>query len=372
MPSTFRFLRQYLRPDPDAVIREEAIYRRGDEALPASLYRPSRPTSARDADGALPGWVALHGLTYSGRHHESLDAFARALSAAGFAVLVPDVPEWRALRVVPDLSVETIQAAVLALDDRPFTAPGRIGVIGFSFGGTNALVASTAGALDGRLAGVASWGGYADLRRTLRFGFTGEHELDGGTHRLEPDPYGRWIFAGNYLARAREYPDRGPAASALLWLAREVGRRKILAWEPGTDPLKEEARSRLDPADRALFDLLAPPTGAEPTPSDRQQLAALADRLADAALETDPLLDPGPYLARVPVPVFLAHGRGDHLIPWTELVRLRRALPGDRVRHSLVTRLFAHSFRDRRLPTPGMVVEAVRFVRAVSRMLRLI
>ena len=370
MPSTFRFLRQYLRPDPDAVIREETVYRRGDEELPASLYRPSRTTRGRGR--TLPGWVALHGLTYRGREHESLESFARALAASGTAVLVPDIPEWRALRVAPESTVATIRAAVLELDDRALTVPGRVGVIGFSFGGTSALVASTAGALDRRLAGVASWGGYAGLGRTLRFGFVGRHELDGETYRLEPDPYGRWIFAGNYLTRVREHRDRGPAASALLWLAREVGRRKILAWEPETDPVKEEARSRLGPADRALFDLLAPPAGAEPTPSDRQRLETLADRLADAALETDPLLDPGPYLARVRVPVFLAHGRGDRLIPWTEMARLRRALPDDRVRHALVTGLFAHSFRDRRLPTPGMVVEAVRFVRAVSRMLRLI
>ncbi|MGK7311650.1 MAG: hypothetical protein ACN0LA_05370 [Candidatus Longimicrobiales bacterium M2_2A_002] len=373
MTSTVRFFRQYLRPRAASVAREDTVYRRGDDELPASLYRPARAMGgAGAADRVLPGWVALHGLTYRGRQHESLDAFARALAASGAAVLVPDVPEWRGLRVAPGTTVATIRAAVIELDGRPFTAPGRVGVIGFSFGGTQALMASTAGDLDGRLAAVASWGGYAGLHRTLRFAFLGRHELDGETYRHEPDPYGRWIFTANYLTQVEEHADRGPAASALLWLAREVGRRQIRAWQPETDPLKEEAGSRLGPADRDLFDLVAPGTGVEPIPSDLQRLGVLADRLADAALETDPLLDPGPYLSRVPVPVFLAHGRGDRLIPWTELTRLRRALSDDRVRHSLVTRLFAHSFRDRRLPAPGVVVEAVRFVRAVSRMLRLI
>lgn len=383
MASTFRFLRQLVRPDPSAVIREETSYRRRGEELPASLYRPAgsvtgkgssadRSTRDGDADAVLPGWVALHGLTYRGREHESLDTLARALAASGAAVLVPDIPEWRALDVAPETTVETIEAAVLELGGRPFIAPGRVGVIGFSFGGTHALMASTAGALDGHLAAVVSWGGYAGLHRTLRFAFLGRHELDGEAHRLEPDPYGRWIFAANYLTGVEEHRDRSAVASALHGLAREVGRRKIMAWEPATDPLKEEARSRLGPGDRALFDLLAPPTHAEPSASDRDRMETLADRLADAALAAEPLLDPGPFLPRVRVPVFLAHGRDDRLVPWTELVRLRRALPEERVRYSMVTSLFAHSFRERRFPTPAMAVEAVRFVRGVSRMLRLL
>lgn len=372
MPSTLRFLRQYLLPRPSAVEREETTYPRAGEELPASLYRPAGRAEADGPAGGLPGWVALHGLTYRGRRHESLDRLARALAASGAAILVPDIPEWRALRVAPETTVQTIEAAVLELDARPFTTPGRIGVIGFSFGGTHALVASTAAALEGHLAAVASWGGYADLRRTLRFAFLGRHELDGERHSLEPDPYGRWIMTGNYLTTVPAHRDDGAVADALLWLAREVGRRKLMAWEPTTDPLKEAARADLGPADRELFDLIAPPAGVAPSPPQQKRLGELADRLADTAAEEEPLLDPTPYLPRVPVPVFLAHGRDDRLMPWTELTRLQRALPDGRVRHAVVTGLFAHSFRERRFPTPSMAVEAVRFVRAINRMVHLI
>ncbi|MFO7893271.1 MAG: hypothetical protein R6U63_06045 [Longimicrobiales bacterium] len=364
MPSTVRFLRQFLFRRESAVVREETTYRRGGRELPATLYHPGGST--------LPGWVALHGLTHRGRAHESLEAIARALAASGAAVLVPDIPEWRALHVAPETAVETIQAAVLDLDGRPFTAPGRTGVIGFSFGGTHALVAATEPALEGHLAAVTSWGGYADLRRTLRFAFLGDHELDGEAHHLDPDPYGRWIFAGNYLTGIPEHRGDGALAAALLRLAREVGRRKLMAWEPATNPLKEEARSSLDGRQQEFFDLIAPPTDASRTPVERARLDTLADRLAQAALEQDPVLDPAPYLARVPVPVFLAHGRDDRLMPWTELIRLRRALPAARIRHAVVTGLFAHSFRERRLPTPSMVMEAARFVRAIHRMVHLV
>src|SRR5690554_4370027 len=107
MLPTVKFLRQYLRGGA-ALEVVETTYERGSEALPATVYRPA-------ARGRLPGWVVLHGLTYTGRHHASLVKFAGAVAAAGNIVLVPEIPEWRALRVAPAVTVDTIRAAVQAL-----------------------------------------------------------------------------------------------------------------------------------------------------------------------------------------------------------------------------------------------------------------
>src|SRR5690554_6285655 len=89
------FLREYLRPATGALDIRDLSVRRAGEEHPATLYRPAR------ARGPLPAWVVLHGLTYSGRTHPSLVRFARAVAASGATVLVPDVPEWRSLRVAP-------------------------------------------------------------------------------------------------------------------------------------------------------------------------------------------------------------------------------------------------------------------------------
>lgn len=366
MPSTYRFLRQFLRPSPDAVLAEETTYRRGADTLEATLYRPAR------ASGPLPGWVTLHGLTYHGRRHPSLDRYARALAASGAAVLVPDLPEWRRLEVAPGPTVATIRSAVLELDGRGLTEPGRIGVMGFSFGATQALIAASDPALEGHLAGVAAWGGYGDFRRVTRFMFLGEHELDGRSYRLDPDPYGSWILTGNYLMLLPEHADDRALAGAIHGLALEAGRLRIMSWDPAMDPKKAAAREALDGRQREVFDLIAPQTGTTLDPASRERLRTLVDRIIGAAVAHEPLLDPAPYFPRVPVPVFLAHGRGDRLIPWTEMVRIRRALPPERLRTSGITTLFAHSFGEKRFPTPGLVAEGIRFVRLLRGMVGLI
>lgn len=366
MPSTLRFLRQFLRPDRGGVTEEETTYRRDGEVLEATLFRPSGEA------GPLPGWVTLHGLTYYGRRHPSLERFARALAASGAAVLVPDLPEWRRLRVAPGPTVATIRSAVLELDGRGVTEPGRVGVMGFSFGATQALIAASDPALRGHLAGVAAWGGYGDFRRVTRFMFLGEHELDGESYRAEPDPYGRWILAGNYVTLLPEHRGDGPLAEAILGLALEAGRTRVMSWDPAMDPLKAEARAALEPRQREVFDLVAPPTDRPLSPADRERLRSLMDRMIDAAVASEPLLEAAPHFPRVPVPVFLAHGRGDRLMPWTEMIRIRRALPTGRVRRSGITTLFSHSFGERRLPTPGLILEGIRFVRLLGGMVHLI
>jgi pimeloyl-ACP methyl ester carboxylesterase len=366
MLSTARFMRQFLLAREASVLEEETTYRRNGELLPATLYRP------RAARYPLPGWMTLHGLTYHGREHTALKRLARALSAAGAVVLVPDIPEWRALRVAPAAAVETIKAAVLALDGLGLTAAGRIGVVGFSFGATQALIAATDPALRGHLAGVASWGGYAEIETVAHFMFLGEHELDGRSYRLDPDPYGRWILAGNYLALLEDFDDGARLGEALLGLAQEAGRRKVMSWDPALDPVKARVRDALTAEHREVFDLIAPPTGTVLGESDQRRLRGLCDRMLEAAVATEPLLDPRPYLPRVPVQVFLAHGRHDRLIPWSELVRLRRALPPTRIASSGITGLFAHSGGERRLPTPAALADGVRFLVLMHRMLRLI
>ncbi len=364
MASTIRFLRQYLRPRPEAVRAEAAEYVRDRRRLPADVYRPARRS------GRLPAWVLLHGLTWSGREHPSLVPFARAVAASGAVVCVPDIPEWRDLRVAPAVTGPSIAAAADVLAARGDVDAERIGVIGFSFGATQALVAAAEPALAARISGIAAWGGYADVHSLFHFGITGEYELDGRHYHADPDPYGGWVMGSNYLPAVPGVDSAAPLADALRQLAVAAGKAGIYAADASFDPLKLRLREEIPPEGRPLLDLFAPRAGDR---VNRDRAGEIARELADAAIRVDPMFDPTPALPHVTTRTFLAHGRDDRLVPFTESYRLHRRLPPGISRGVTVTSLFAHSggtLED--LGPLGILREGARFVRLLNGILDLV
>ena len=77
--ATLQFLRQYFRPREDIVDVSETTFQRGDEQLPATIYR------RRDRKSYRTAWVVLHGITFRGRQHKGLERFASSMAAIGLA-----------------------------------------------------------------------------------------------------------------------------------------------------------------------------------------------------------------------------------------------------------------------------------------------
>ena len=308
--------------------------------------------AARSA--GLPAWIALGGVSRMGRFHPQLVRFARALASTGTAVLVPEIPEWRRLDVNPRVALPTIRGCIARLARRAEVRSGKVGLIGFSFGAPQVALAAGQDDVAEHVAGIALFGGYCCLERTVVCQFTGNHEWEGTGYELDPDPYGRWVMAGRHLTDIEGLEDATDVAAALYRLAVEVSEKRIAAWDPHHDATIGELRIALPARRRPLFDLFATPSTAQRP--DREEGLAIARRLARAARRVEPLLDPGPYLSTVGVPTRLIHGRGDRLIPFTESMRLGERLPlADRQALS-VTGLFAHSADQ----ASGTLVERVR------------
>ena len=357
---TFRAVRSWLTGQ--AATREyEILLNRGDREIPASVVLP------RASGRKLPGWIVLHGITRPGRFHPTMLRFVRALASSRAAVLVPQVPEWRNLRLAPEAALPTVRAALEGLRGLDATDDGPYGIIGFSFGAPQALIAAAHEDVAEQLGGVVGFGGYCDMERMVQFQMTGEHEWAGVTHRVRPDPYGRWIIGGNHLISIPEYRDAVDVADALWRLAVEAGERRILAWDPSYDALKEDLRAQL-PAERAwLFDLFAPPSDREP---DMSGCGDIAKRLADAVMASSPLIDPKPHLTGIRPPVHLIHGKNDRLIPYTETLRMQASFPAERSVDTTITALFAHAEQEGRLSSLRRELrEGLRLARALSRVL---
>jgi hypothetical protein len=136
------------------------------------------------------------------------------------------------------------------------------------------------------------------------------------------------------------------------------------AWEPVYDATKARIRAELSPAERELWDVIAPPSGV--TPSDTALAVRLADAFSAAALEKDPGLDPRPHLGKVRGRVVLSHGRADRLIPFTETLRLRTLLPAAARPSVTITGLFAHSAHAGWMHPLDRVREAGLFIRLLN------
>ncbi|TVP79279.1 MAG: hypothetical protein EA352_00865 [Gemmatimonadales bacterium] len=349
---TLAFLRSWLRDAGSPATESEFT---GPGGRPMVLVDPSDP-------GPHPGWVVLHGMTRPGPHHEGLIRFRSALAAAGFRVLVPEIREWRDLRFAPEAAGEVIRDAVHHLAHDPGTR-GPVVLAGFSFGGPQALRIAADPGMDEHLAAVVSWGGYHRLAPSVHFAFSGQVPGDDHEPPADPDPYGRWIVGANYLEAARSGPASLEAASILHELAALAGDLQV----PTDDPrVVERARERTEGASGELCHLLrlfgvptahdAPsaraahpesdPEPDAPGPSSPEALR-LAAELVEAALASEPLLEPLPLPAPIPVPVHLLHGRDDVLIPHTQTLALARALgEADHAPAGLhvgITGLYAHS-----------------------------
>ena len=358
------FARSWLSGRAD-VVRREVELDRGDRHVPATVYEPARSHRGE----RRRGWVLLHGATVPGREHASLVRFARSVAHTGAVAIVPEVPEWRELRLSPALTLPTVRACLPVLRAARGVASDQLGLIGFSFGAPHAILTGAHPEIQKALRVVVGFGGYSELASTLHFLFLGEHEWRGARHRVVPDPYGRWIVAGNYLTTVPGYSHADDVARALLELAGEAGRRGVFAGDPVYDAFKHDLRERLPASARPTFDLIAP--DGDSIPDDRAAVEHLLEHLGAEIRRTDPQMDPGPRMAKVRVPVRLVHGHGDTLIPFTETLRMGERLEGATDVRVTITRLFSHS-QDEGMPAGlRMVAEQARFVRAVGRVLRM-
>ena len=341
----------------------------GEDALQAWRYRPAGdpgPVGDFDRGGTRarrprPGWVLLHGATRPGPRHPAIVRFAAALASAGGDVLVPEVRAWRRLDLDPAPAGRALAVAARHLCRDPSVRPGGVVLAGLSFGGPQALIAGAELAPEGLVRGVLGYGGYHSLEGTVRFALTGQLEWRERTEYLRPDPYGRWVIAANYLHRVPGCEDAADVSRALRRLAALAGDLGFMAWEPRSDPYKDEVMASVSPRNRQLFRVFAPPAAQDPDPRRAEELAPL---LVDAARAVHPDLELARALnGRALPPVRLIHGRADRLIPFTETLALHRFLRGRADAATTVTGLLAHS-RGSGASLAG-VREAARFFGAI-------
>lgn len=242
-------------------------------------------------DGARAVLI-VPGATPQGVEDPRVNDVARSLVRSGRTVFIPELELYRERFAAEDL--ERIVAAVGGLAQK---SEHPVAVLGFSYGGSFALVAAADSRMEGRLSRVATLGAYYDLVGVVQAVATGA-SLVGG--RIVP-----W----------EGHPD------AREFLAERVA--QLLA-EDQRQPLMDALDGRADPDDlsddaRSLYELLANDDPHRTGPLIDDAPAALRAIIKD--------FSPATVADRIDVPVLAMHSTDDPLVPYAELAKLEAGLP---------------------------------------------
>jgi hypothetical protein len=310
------------RTDDALLVLRDLAAGAGESHLKEVTPAPSRIPVAyigagaeREATLYLPGQgkpeaaiVLIPGAVRKGKDDPRLVAFATTLARARFVVLTPELSGYHDLQIRAG-HVREIAVAFQHLMSRAELPPGIHGGIAAMSYAVGPAVLAALDEVDGtRVDFVLGVGGYYDLHAAIRFLTTGYFEEDGVQRYLEPDQYGRLVFAKTALQYLKDAKDR-----SLLDAMVEVRLK-----DPKAD-ISPLARG-LGPEGASVYRLL--------TNSDPRATAAQIDALPAPMIQTvDALTLKGRELARLQTRFILVHGKNDPLVPYTESRALSRALP---------------------------------------------
>ncbi len=269
-----------------------------------------------------PTIVFLHGMSPLGISDPRQIVAARALAAAGFRVICPELPEIRNLKVEAG-SIDRFRKILLNLRENLELCPKqRFALFAPSFSGAICLKVAADPELAPNITAIAALGAFSRIERSLK------HLM----HSDEADPYARLIILANFLPRLIEGKRLGRyylAAAHDNWNETAAKNPSLTGFEP-TDECKKELR-RLTAAERKLILRIE---------EDKKFRIALGERLLQVMQDTLDAYNVSEVAAKIRAPVFLLHGADDDVIPARESTELYPLLKEALL---VVTPLMGHS-----------------------------
>jgi dienelactone hydrolase len=294
----------------------------GAEADLAELWLPAWASAERPA-GAM---LLVFGVNNLGRNHPAIARVADGLARTGVAVLVPDSQTLLEGRLEVG-EIDGVVRAFQLLAARPEVDRARVGIVGFSVGGSLALLAAGDPRISAQVGWVNAFGAYSDAHTYLAAVAAHAYRADDGTAvPWTPTPLAREVFLRFMLDQVDDAGDRRRLDTAFT--------DPILAGEP---PAPDASlRASLDSlAARSVHDLL--------TASSLQRAERAIDALPDAALAFIDAISPARHLDGIRADVHLMHETEDHHVPFVESRALASALESSgRLAAHTEFRLFDH------------------------------
>jgi acetyl esterase/lipase len=269
----------------------------GTEPELAELWLPSWASAQRQA-GAI---LLVLGVNNVGRNHPAVERVADGLARTGVAVLVPDSRVLLEGRLELG-EVDGVVRAFQLLAARPEVDRERVGIFGFSVGGSLALLAAGDERIASQVRWVNAFGAFADARTYVAAVSAHAYRgSDGAAVPWTPSPLAREVYL-------RFLFERVPRASDRALLEAELGAAILAAERPSPDP---RLRGSLETdAARRIHDLL--------TASSLDEAATAIEALPSRTQSFIDAISPVRHLDGIEADVHLMHETEDHHVPFVE------------------------------------------------------
>jgi pimeloyl-ACP methyl ester carboxylesterase len=295
------------------------------------------PSDLREPRGVL----LLPGVHHLGIDEPRFRRMARALAAAGFSVLTPELSELSNYRIGP-ATIDTIEACARYHAEK---TGGPVGAWGISFGGGLLLLAAKRAGRPPAFAYVVAIGAHHDLLRLARY-YAGLPVAapDAKPPNVEPHPYGARVMIHAFVEGLFRPDSVDLARQALRFYVEDrfVEARSAAARLTGEDGIRL----------RRLLD------------GSKDEIASDLMRMVDIHASELEAISPRGQLAALGVPTFLLHGTLDSVIPSLETEHLARDVPAAVLRRALVTPVLGHADLTEKLPWRDYL-DLVRWTAAV-------
>ncbi|MEC7984869.1 MAG: alpha/beta hydrolase [Myxococcota bacterium] len=271
------------KKEPSHIERKEHIH----DDIRIWLYEPPKCT------GTI---FILPGLHQDGPGDPRLERFAKVLANAGIRVGVPFLPTAQNLVMVPTLLNEARRALRVFLR----LISGDCGIFSISASSIAALMLAADDEFSPRIKGVMLFGGVSNWKEALLFAAKGEHR----------DPLNLpVIFLNLWSAMQCKFQNESDLIQAWYDFIHETWEKEDMRYLKDYGPVAQRIAATLVEADQEIFLMGC-------------SLAEGGVELVEDTLSRDvpgtEWLSPKAYLKRITMPVHVAHGRDDVVVPWQQ------------------------------------------------------
>jgi len=277
----------------DTPLVESVTYLEESQVRSATLLRPNRT-------GEFGAMIFTLGVDANFQDPDVIRV-TEAIARSGIVLLLPNSNDFAEVRVGPE-EVDLLVDAFNYLSEQPFVDPNRVGFVGFSVGGSMALLAAADSRLRDKVAFVNAFGAYHDIFDVLSAVITNELHGDESIVSWWPETRAKDIFMRGVLNVLSD-PEDEPILGSFLRNPEEF---QLI----DGNGLSEEGKAillLLQAENLAEFDVA------------RSKLPNQLRKRLNA-------ISPSQHINNLNTKVFLMHDTGDRMIPFIESRRMFTAL----------------------------------------------